>query len=114
MQIVMSTISGRTYESSQDKFGRWAWYKMKGKMIERSQSTQHTGSVQAKLIKTQARTIAAHESQALLKINHPSALFPRKAMLDDLQVATNKEKVKGSMILILMDANTKHDAKDIQ
>ena len=34
-------------------------------------------------------------------------------MLADLQGAVKKEKMKGSTILILMDANTLHDAEDI-
>ena len=61
-----------------------------------------------------ARTVATQESRALLKDHHPSALAPRKAMLEDLVVAINKEKAKGNMILILMDANTKHDAKEMK
>jgi len=35
-------------------------------------------------------------------------------MLDDLKVATTREKATGSMILILMNANTKHDAKEMK
>lgn len=34
---------------------------------------------------------------------------PRKAVLEDLQAAVNKEKATGSTILILMDADTPHD-----
>jgi len=66
----MGTISGRTNESGQDKFGRWAWYKIKGKNARTltvcTAYRVFTGQTHKN---PQARTIAAQESRTLLKIN---------------------------------------------
>jgi len=115
MQVIMGTLSGQTNECGQDKLGRWAWVKLKGKNSKTLTVYTAYQVCKGQTHKNpQAKTVAAQERRALLKINHPLAMKSRTAMLTDLQEALKKEKMKGSTIRILMDANTPHDAEDIK
>ena len=108
MSFVQGGAVGLLNESGRDDCGRWSWMSIRTKnlcVISAYRVGPGTDGL---------NTIRAMEMRHLMKKKHPLAKTPRKAFDADMRAMVHRRKAAGAPVLLLMDANTAHDSKEMK